>query len=148
MRLHETMQRATHYFHLDMAYFLEAGERGETLISPHFFDRVHQMECINILQNRKKFNIEKEKPTPAELRMRMSPVCSVTPALVMHQGGQGDSIGDRIIVRKQQCLVAWGSEESKSKFSRGPLTVVGTLLATKDRDGIRDGIMARIGFVG
>ena len=144
MRLHEKMQMANHHFYLEMIQFVQFGPRREDLTIPTFYDAVPFMDCINLLQNRKKFNIEKENPSPTELRMKMFPVLTVTPALIMRQYGQGDSMREKVAIRKQQCLVAWGSQEAKERLTRGPNTVIGTLLSSKERETI----MARIGITG
>ncbi|KAF9762170.1 hypothetical protein IL306_003547 [Fusarium sp. DS 682] len=131
MMLYEKLQISTNHFYLDIDSFIVKTEGGlKTTLN--FVDSLRSLDCKNVLQNRKGFNMEKLDPPPSrqELCHLLHNVCSVVPALCMRQIGQGDTIKDPIVVRKQQVLVAWGSEEKRRAYQDdGDRTLISHLYA-------------------
>lgn len=118
MKLYEKMQVSTHHFYLDINPYITWGSGGDFNTSPEFVDTLKNLDCRNVLQNRKAFNINKLDPQPSkkELYHHLLNICTVFPALLMRQIGQKDAIKEPMVVRKQQMLVAWGAEEKRNKF--------------------------------
>ncbi|KAM0381211.1 hypothetical protein ACHAPY_005414 [Fusarium culmorum] len=133
MRLYEKLQISTNHFYLDVnSFIVRAG--GELTTSTDFIDTLENLDCKNVLQNRKTFNIGKLETPPSkkELYHRLHNVCTVVPALYMRQIGQRDAIKDPIVVRKQQMLVAWGPEEKRKAYQdNGDRTLVSHLYGFK-----------------
>jgi predicted nuclease with TOPRIM domain len=133
MKLYEKLQISTNHFYLDVnSFIVRAG--GELTTSTDFIDTLENLDCKNVLQNRKTFNLGKLDPTPSkkELYHRLHNVCTVVPALYMRQIGQRDAIKDPIVVRKQQMLVAWGPEEKRNAYQEnGDRTLVSHLYGFK-----------------
>ncbi|KAI6762845.1 hypothetical protein HG530_008825 [Fusarium avenaceum] len=132
MKLYEKFLVSTNHFYLDINPFIvRAG--GELTTSTDFIDTIRKLDCRNVLQNRKAFNVEKLDPPPSkkELYHRLQNICTVVPALYMRQIGQRDAIKDPIVIRKQQMLVAWGPEEKRRAYqSGGDRTLVSHLYAS------------------
>ncbi|UKZ51428.1 hypothetical protein TrVGV298_005188 [Trichoderma virens] len=135
MALYEKIQVSTHHFYLDIQpYIAWSGSRFS--LSPEFVENVEKLDCRNILQNRKAFNMAKldPRPTKKDLYLNLFNVCTVVPALYIRQIGQRDTIKAPSIVRKQQMLVAWGPEEKKDKFvEEGDSSLVALLCFPKSR---------------
>ncbi|KAM5351867.1 hypothetical protein ACJ41O_004590 [Fusarium nematophilum] len=133
MKLYEKMQVSTHHFYLDInPYIVRHG--SDLTMSPEFFDSIRTLDCKNVLQNRKAFNVDKLDPSPSkkELYHRLLNVCTVVPALYMRQIGQRDAIKEPMVVRKQQMLVAWGAEDKRRAYQdSGERTIVSHLYAHK-----------------
>ncbi|KAL7934901.1 hypothetical protein V8C35DRAFT_300130 [Trichoderma chlorosporum] len=135
MALYEKIQISTHHFYLDIQPYI-AWSGSRLALSPEFTDNVEKLDCRNILQNRKAFSMAKldPRPTKKELYLNLLNVCTVVPALFIRQIGQRDAIKAPSIVRKQQMLVAWGSEEKKDKFVEdGDASIVSFLCIPKSR---------------
>ncbi|KAF5663419.1 hypothetical protein FHETE_7495 [Fusarium heterosporum] len=134
MKLYEKFLISTNHFYLDINPFIvRAG--GELTTSTDFIDTLRRLDCKNVLQNRKAFNVEKLDPPPSkkELYHRLNNICTVVPALYMRQIGQRDAIKDPIVVRKQQMLVAWGPEEKRQSYQNsGDRTLVSHLYTFKN----------------
>ncbi|KAF4452482.1 hypothetical protein F53441_4687 [Fusarium austroafricanum] len=133
MKLYEKLQVSTNHFYLDINPFIVRVE-GELNTSTDFIDSLRNLDCKNVLQNRKGFNVDKLDPAPSkkELYHRLHNICTVVPALYMRQIGQRDAIKDPIVVRKQQMLVAWGSEEKCRAYrENGDRTLVSHLYSFK-----------------
>lgn len=138
MKLYEKLQVSTHHFYLDINPFMAWGSNGQLISSVEFLDSIGKLDCRNVLQNRKVFNMAKMDPAPstAELRHHMVNVCTVVPALMMRQVGQRDAIKEPVVVRRQQMLVAWGPEEKRRRFlEEGDATLCGCLLGVKSEGG-------------
>ncbi|KAF4424472.1 hypothetical protein FACUT_10326 [Fusarium acutatum] len=89
---------------------LPASVGGELHPMPRLTDSLMRLDCKNVLQNRKGFNLRKLYPPPSEedLYHNLHSVCTVVPALGMRHVGQGNALKSPIVIRKQQILVAWG----------------------------------------
>lgn len=134
MRLYEKIQLSTHHYYLDMTIYGTLNQSNRSfIVTEDFYDDMHKTDCIDLLRNRKKFNLEKENPSPAELHAKMEYLFTLYPALVMRQYGQGDSIREGVVVRKQGNLVAWGSQEARAAL-RIEKTLLLTVIHTKDRE--------------
>lgn len=136
MALYEKLQVATHHFYLDIQPYISWN--GSTRIAPsqEFYECVEDLDCRNILHNRKAFNMNKldPRPTKTDLYNNLLNVCTVVPALYIRQIGQRDAIKAPSIVRKQQMLVAWGPEEKREKFTEeGDESLVHMLCFSKPR---------------
>ncbi|KAI5467020.1 hypothetical protein BGZ63DRAFT_346918 [Mariannaea sp. PMI_226] len=145
MQLYEKLQVSTHHFYLDINPYIMWSSGGELNGSPEFIDSIANLDCRNILQNRKAFNVNKidPQPTKKELYHRLLNVCTVVPSLYMRQIGQRDAIKEPIVVRKQQMLVAWGTEEKRRSFmENGDRTLVSHLFASKS-ERIGEGWISR-----
>ncbi|KAM0561717.1 hypothetical protein ACHAPJ_002886 [Fusarium lateritium] len=133
MKLYEKMQISTDHFYTDInPYIVWSGRELST--STEFIDSIKKLDCKNVLKNRKAFNVERIDPTPSkkELYHHLLNVCTVAPALYMRQIGQRDAIKDPIVVRKQQMLVAWGTEEKRRAYVQSAdRTLVSHLHASK-----------------
>ncbi|CEI69521.1 hypothetical protein FVEN_g7041 [Fusarium venenatum] len=133
MKLYEKLQISTNHFYLDInSFIVRAG--GQLTTSTDFIDTLENLDCKNVLQNRKTFNLGKLDPPPSkkELYHHLHNVCTVVPALYMRQIGQRDAIKDPIVVRKQQMLVAWGPEEKRNAYQEnGDRTLVSHLYGFK-----------------
>ncbi|KAL2130857.1 hypothetical protein VTI74DRAFT_5847 [Chaetomium olivicolor] len=116
--LHEKLLVSTHHFYLDLNPYVLWNARQELEMSPDFLDDLPKLKCENILQNRKPFNVAKLDPQPTreQLYRELANVATVVPALYMRQVGSGDVIKEPTVVRPQQVLVAWGSQEKREKF--------------------------------
>ncbi|KAH7192057.1 uncharacterized protein B0J16DRAFT_410805 [Fusarium flagelliforme] len=133
MKLYEKLQISTNHFYLDLNSFI-VRSGGELTTSTDFIDTLKNLDCKNVLQNRKTFNVERIDPPPSkkELYHRLHNVCTVVPALYMRQIGQRDAIKEPIVVRKQQMLVAWGPEEKRRLYQEnGDRTLVSHLYGYK-----------------
>jgi len=143
MRLYEKLQVSTHHFYLDLNPYLFWGAAGGTgsdpqiLASEDFYHHLDDFDCRNLVQNRKAVALAKMNPPPglAELRRDMYNVCTVTPALYMRRVGRKDAIKEPILVRKQQMLVAYGSQEKRAKFMQGERTILNHIYHYKINDG-------------
>ncbi|KAH7156956.1 hypothetical protein EDB81DRAFT_788456 [Dactylonectria macrodidyma] len=134
MKLYEKLQVSTHHFYLDINPYIMWSSGGDLNASPEFIDSIKNLDCRNVLQNRKAFNLAKLDPPPSkkELYHRLLNVCTVVPSLHMRQIGQRDSIKEPIVVRKQQMLVAWGDEDKRRAFiEKGERTIVSHLFHAK-----------------
>ena len=118
MQLYEKMAVSTHHFYLDVNPFMAWGRDNRIMSSNEFVDSLDNLDCRNMLQNRKAFNVAKLDPQPSlkELHHHLENICTVRPALYMRQIGQRDAIKEPSVVRKQQMLVAWGPDEKRKKF--------------------------------
>jgi len=87
-------------------------------MSPDFMDNLSKLKCENILQNRRPFILSKLNPVPTreELCEDLVNVATIVPGLYLRQVGKGDAIKPPIVVRAQQVLVAWGTQEQREKF--------------------------------
>jgi len=130
--LHEKLQTSTHHYYLDLNHT----GNGPTAA---FLADLPNLRCENLLQNRKVFNVLKLDPQPSgpELRKNLMLVASTVPALYMRQVGRGSTIKDPVLVRKQQVLVAWGTEEQREQFmsDNGPTLVDQLLCAAPTGNG-------------
>lgn len=139
MKLYEKLQVSTHHFYLDINPYIVWGPGGDLNTSPEFIDTLKKLNCKNVLQNRKVFDVARMDPEPSkkELYHHLLNVCTVVPALNMRQIGQKDSIKEPIVVRKQQMLVAYGEEEKRRKFvENGDRPIISHLYHSKsDRSG-------------
>lgn len=137
MRLYEKMQISTHHFYLDVnPMMVHCRDDGSLVTSPEFYDSLGSLDCRNVLQHRKAFSVGKLDPalSLAELHHRLQNVCTVTPALYMRRVGRRDAIKEPEIVRRQQTLVAWGTEEMRRAFfERGERTILAHLYFSKER---------------
>ncbi|KAL6787810.1 hypothetical protein J3E68DRAFT_417200 [Trichoderma sp. SZMC 28012] len=135
MALYEKIQVSTHHFYLDIQPYISwSGSRFA--LSPEFVENVDKLDCRNILQSRKAFNMAKLDPRPSkkDLYLDLFNVCTVVPALYIRQIGQRDAIKAPSIVRKQQMLVAWGPEDKRDKFVEdGDPSLVAYLCFPKSR---------------
>ncbi|KAK2000893.1 hypothetical protein LX36DRAFT_629787 [Colletotrichum falcatum] len=118
MQLYEKMQVSTNHFYFDINPYIICGPDGEIETSPDFFDSLPELDCKNVLQNRKAVNLAKMDPQPSKMELyhHMLNVCTLTPALYMRQIGRNDSIKEPQTVRRQQMLVAWGPQEKRIAF--------------------------------
>ncbi|TFA99437.1 hypothetical protein CCMA1212_008747 [Trichoderma ghanense] len=135
MALYEKIQVSTNHFYLDIQPYI-AWSGSRLSLSPEFVESVDKLDCRNILQNRKAFNMAKldPQPTKKELYLNLLNVCTVVPALYIRQIGQRDAIKAPAVVRKQQMLVAWGPEEKRDKFTEeGDPSLVSLLFFPKSR---------------
>ncbi|KAF4916352.1 hypothetical protein CGCVW01_v010132 [Colletotrichum viniferum] len=135
MQLYEKIQISTHHFYFDINPYILWGSEGEFQTSTDFLDNVSDLDCKNILQNRKAFSMSKMDPPPSkkELYHRLLNVCTITPALYMRQIGRKDSIREPQIVRRQQMLVAWGLQDKKEAFIRdGDQTLLNHLYTARN----------------
>lgn len=136
MQLYEKMQMSTHHFYLDVNPMMIWRRDGSLATSPEFYESLNQLDCRNLLQHRKAFSLARLDPQPSnkELGHRLLNVCTVTPALYMRRVGQRDTIKEPTVVRKQQTLVAWGTEEARQEFSDGgERTIASHLYFLKER---------------
>ncbi|KAK5997204.1 hypothetical protein PT974_02557 [Cladobotryum mycophilum] len=136
MALYEKLQVSTHHFYLDINPYISWGPGNRISLSSEFIDNVGTLDCKNILQNRKGFNMAKmdPQPTKAQLHKELMNVCTVVPALYIRQIGQRDNIKAPTVVCKQRMLVAWGSEEKREKFANeGDPTLVSQLYFPKSK---------------
>lgn len=138
LRLHEKLLTSTHHFYLDINPHIVWNHQRDLEMSPDFFENLDKLQCDNILQNRKHFNVEKLDPAPTleDLKINLTNVLSVVPGLFMRQIGKGDAIKPPIVVRKQQVLVAYGSPDKKQKFmDKGQRTLLSYIyFAQKERE--------------
>ncbi|KDN66060.1 hypothetical protein CSUB01_07208 [Colletotrichum sublineola] len=118
MQLYEKMQVSTNHFYFDINLYIICGPDGEIETSPDFFDNLLDLDCKNVLQNRKAVNFAKMDPPPSKMELyhRMLNVCTLTPALYMRQIGRNDTIKEPQTVRRQRMLVAWGPQEKRDIF--------------------------------
>jgi hypothetical protein len=121
MKLHEKLLTSTHHFYLDLNPFIVWNPKQVLETSVEFYANLSNVNCENILQNRKAFNPAKldPKPTREDLYNNLINVVTLTPGLYMRQIGRGDAIKEPALVRKQQMLVAWGDLEKRNKFLDG-----------------------------
>ncbi|KAJ0148140.1 hypothetical protein CTA2_723 [Colletotrichum tanaceti] len=120
-RLYEKILVSTDHFYFDINPYVMCGPHGEILTSPDFFDGLRDLDCRNVLQNRRAVNVAKMDPAPAraELDLHMLNVCALHPALYMRRIGRNDSIKEPQLVRRQQMLVAWGPQDRRAEFRQG-----------------------------
>ncbi|KAM0330860.1 hypothetical protein ACHAQA_003815 [Verticillium albo-atrum] len=140
MKLHEKILLSTHHFYLDHTQYIvwARNNTGDLELSPSFLEHLDNLDCKNVVQNRKTFNPRKlnPEPTKTELYHNLENVCTVAPALYMRQIGRLDTIKDPELVRKQQMLVAWGSEEKRIKYKKnGDQTLLGLIYSANEREG-------------
>ncbi|KAF5021425.1 hypothetical protein F66182_6519 [Fusarium sp. NRRL 66182] len=138
MKLYEKMQISTDHFYLDINPYI-VWDEGQLTTSTEFIDSITKLDCKNVLQNRKAFNAERLDPAPSkkELYHHLLNVCTVVPALCMRQIGQRDAVKAPMVVRKQQMLVAWGSEEKRHAYQgKGDRTLVSHLYAYKGKEKV------------
>ncbi|KAI7766165.1 hypothetical protein LZL87_001278 [Fusarium oxysporum] len=88
IRLYEKLQISTNHFYLDMNPFTNSFG-GELHPTPRFIHSLMRLDCKNVLQNRKGFNLQKLDPPPSDedLYHKLHDVCTVIPALYMRQVG-------------------------------------------------------------
>ncbi|KAF5714204.1 hypothetical protein FMUND_7534 [Fusarium mundagurra] len=133
IRLYEKLQISTTHFYLDITS-LSTSVSGELRPMPRLTYSLMRLDCKNVLQNRKVFNLRKLNPPPSEedLYHNLHSVCTVVPALYMRHVGQGNALKSPIVIRKQQILVAWGSEEQRRAYQEnGHRTLISHLFAFK-----------------
>ena len=118
IELHERLLTSTHHFYLDLNPYVIWNTRQELEMSPDFLDNLPNLKCENILQNRRPFHLAKldPRPTEEELYRDLTNVVTTVPALYMRQVGKGDVIREPTVVRMQQVLVAWGSQDMREKL--------------------------------
>jgi hypothetical protein len=147
VEFHEKLLTSTHHFYLDLNPYIIWNARQELEMSPDFLDNLTKLKCENILQNRKPFIITKldPKPTREQLLRDLVNVATIVPALCMRQIGKGDAIREPIVVRMQQVLVAWGSQEKRDKFtSNNERTIMNRLYySSRERQDRNDGVWAQ-----
>lgn len=138
MQLYEKIQVSTNHFYFDISPYIVWGVDDEMQTSTDFLDNLQELDCKNILQNRKAFNLTKidPQPTKKELYHHLLNVCTLTPALYMRQIGRKDVIKEPQLVRRQQMLVAWGPQEKRDRFQEsGARTLLSHLYYAKsDRE--------------
>ncbi|OHF00672.1 hypothetical protein CORC01_03989 [Colletotrichum orchidophilum] len=138
MQLYEKIQVSTNHFYFDINPYIMWGGDDEMQTSTDFLDNLHDLDCKNILQNRKAFNLAKidPQPTKKELYHHLLNVCTLTPALYMRQIGRKDVIKEPQLVRRQQMLVAWGPQDKRDTFQEnGDRTLLSQLYYAKsDRE--------------
>ncbi|KAM0285773.1 hypothetical protein ACHAQH_001234 [Verticillium albo-atrum] len=142
MQLYEKILLSTHLFYLDHTPYI-VGPRnnlGGVELSPAFLEHLSEdkLDCKNIVQSRKTFNPRKLSPEPTrkELYHNIEIVCMVAPALYMRQIGGQDAIREPDLVRKQQMLVVWGSEEKRNKYKKGgERTLMNVICSSNEREG-------------
>ncbi|KAF4776503.1 hypothetical protein HER10_EVM0006644 [Colletotrichum scovillei] len=138
MQLYEKIQVSTNHFYFDINPYIVWGADGEMQTSTDFLDNLQDLDCKNIVQNRKAFNLAKIDPPPTkkELYHHLLNVCTLTPALYMRQIGRKDVIKEPQLVRRQRMLVAWGPQEKRDRFQEnGDRTLLSHLYYAKsDRE--------------
>ncbi|KXH56693.1 hypothetical protein CSAL01_10934 [Colletotrichum salicis] len=138
MQLYEKIQVSTNHFYFDINPYIVWGGDDELQTSPDFLDSLQDLDCKNILQNRKAFTLAKidPQPTKKELYHHLLNICTLTPALYMRQIGRKDVIKEPQLVRRQQMLVAWGPQAKRDKFQEnGDRTLLSYLYYAKtDRE--------------
>ncbi|KAK1723585.1 uncharacterized protein BDZ83DRAFT_720573 [Colletotrichum acutatum] len=138
MQLYEKIQVSTNHFYFDINPYIVWGGDGEMQTSTDFLDNLQDLDCKNILLNRKAFNLARidPRPTKKELYHHLLNVCTLTPALYMRQIGRKDVIKEPQLVRRQQMLVAWGPQEKRDRFQEnGDRTLLSHLYYAKsDRE--------------
>ncbi|EEY19610.1 conserved hypothetical protein [Verticillium alfalfae VaMs.102] len=141
MKLYEKILISTHVFYLDPTPYAAwvHDSPGDVELSPRFWKHLaeHKLECKNVLQNRKTFDPRKLNPEPTEreLCQNLEVVCMVAPPLYMRQIGRQDTVREPDLVRKQQMLVAWGSEEKRIKFKKcSDQTLISAICAANERE--------------
>ena len=126
MKLHEKFLTATHHFYCDLnPYMVSSG--NELQPSLEFFSNLHNLDCENVLQNRKRFVPAKMDPSPSmdDLLNDLTNVMTMIPGLYMRKIGQGDAIKEPTLVRKQQMLVAYGTRERRERvFTKASRTLL------------------------
>ncbi|KAG7125411.1 hypothetical protein HYQ44_001380 [Verticillium longisporum] len=142
MKLYEKILISTHIFYLDPTPYVAwvRDSTGDVELSSSFWEHVaeHKLECKNVLQNRKTFDPRKLNPEPTkrELCQNLEVVCMVAPPMCMRQIGRQNTVREPDLVRKQQMLVAWGSEEQRIKFKKGgDQTLISAIWAVNKREG-------------
>jgi len=119
MKLHEKFLTSTHHFYCDVNPYMPTG--GKPLQpSGEFLTNLHNLDCENILQHRKRFDASKMNPPPdmEDLLNNMTNIMTTIPGLYMRKVGQHDAIKEPMLVRKQQMLVAYGTPERRDKMSK------------------------------
>lgn len=116
--MQEALSTSTHHFYIDLNPYAIFNTRQEVEISPDLIESLSNLRCENILLNRKPFTLAKLQPAPTadELRQNLVNVATLMPALYMRQVGKGDSLKPPRVVRPQQMLVAWGSQQQREKY--------------------------------
>ncbi|KAF5533100.1 hypothetical protein FMEXI_12020 [Fusarium mexicanum] len=136
IRLYEKLQVSTNHLYLDINS-LPTSVGGERHPKPKLADSLMRLDCKNVLQNRKGFNLRKLDPPPSEedLYHSLHSVCTVVPALYVRQAKQGDTLKNPIVIRKQQVLVAWSSGEQRRAYQdNGRRTLISHLFALKSSE--------------
>ncbi|KAB5583556.1 hypothetical protein GE09DRAFT_1278750 [Coniochaeta sp. 2T2.1] len=152
IRLHEKLLTSTHHFYLDTNPYIISNQQRGLEMNPEFFENLDNLQCENILQNRKHFNAIKLDPSPTfeELKETLTNVLTVVPGMYMRQIGKGDAIKPPVVVRKQQVLVAFGSQEKRDRFlCKGQRTLMNYIYfghkeKEKEREESRLGAWAKI----
>ncbi|KAH7250090.1 uncharacterized protein BKA55DRAFT_594251 [Fusarium redolens] len=125
IKLYEKLQVSTNHFYLDISPSI-AGVDGELNTTSRFIDLLMRLDCKNVLQNRKRFNLQKLDPPPSEQDLYHN--CTI-------QVGQRDAIKNSTVVRKQKILVAWGSEEQRRAYQdNGCRTLISHLYALESSE--------------
>lgn len=137
VELHEQLITSTHHFYLDLNPYSIFNSRQEAEMSPDFIENLSKLKCENILQNRRPFILSKLNPAPTEEELceDLVNVATIVPGLYMRQVGRGDAIKPSIVVRQQQVLVAWGTQEQREKFvNNNERTLISQIcFSTRDR---------------
>ncbi|KAB5585570.1 hypothetical protein GE09DRAFT_1234120 [Coniochaeta sp. 2T2.1] len=117
-RLHEKLLTSTHHFYIDTNPYIVWNQQRGLETNPEFFANLDNLQCENILQNRKHFDVTKLDPPPTfeELKDNLTNVLTVVPGLYIRQIGKGDAIKLPVVVRKQQVLVVFGGQEKRDRF--------------------------------
>ncbi|KAK0634380.1 hypothetical protein B0T17DRAFT_482205 [Bombardia bombarda] len=121
VQLHEKLLISTHHFYMDInqysMWYSGHSEHG-SMTTPEFLEDLHKLRCENIVEYRKPFDIAKMpfRPTIEHLNRDLIHVMTVVPAICMRRIGGGSCIREAEVVRKQQVLVAWGSQEKLNRF--------------------------------
>lgn len=127
VELAEQMSTSTHHFYLDLNAYQVFNTRQEIVLYPEVVSNLSKMRCENILHHRKPFVLAKLDPQPTgeQLQRDLVNVAAIIPVLYMRQVGRGDTIRPPTVVRPQQVLVAWGSQERREQFlNEGERTLI------------------------
>lgn len=117
-KLNEKIMVSVHEVLPDIRIFTEVNQRGRFVTSPQFFASVTEMDCQNLLRDRKSFSLQKLDKTiqPGELEANLFCVCAVVPGLKLHRAGRGGRDSEPIVLRKQRVLMGWGTKEERRGF--------------------------------
>lgn len=80
----------------------------------------------NVIEARKKVKVG--SASVADLRKNLRPVITTSPALHVEQIGQDGKMKERVVVRKQEMVVSWGSREKMKAFMKGERNLFHRLL--------------------
>ncbi len=121
MELHEKMMMSTNEYLLNRQSIVLRSHANSMTIDTEMvvLRSLANFHCIDILQYRKEFNLDKmsQRPTSHELRKNFRALCTIAPALMMKHAD--DTARPPEVIRKQRIVVAWGEddlERTEEKF--------------------------------